>query len=262
MNVSVCPKCQYQRRPSDSQVHQGLCPRCGIAYAKYRVEDPAIETPSAVKQAPAVIGVDNEEIATGIGIGQRLLNTLTYIPDRVDPGIFWGRVALLVLFALWGGSFIVSGVDWESIGGSFLHNINLPFHEFGHVLFGFFGRFMAILGGSLFQVIFPLVFVAAFSFQRRDNFAAAICLWWSGQNFIDVSPYIADAKYRAIPLIRGLGEEYHDWGNLLTMTNSLDSATALANASFALGSLIILLSLSWGGWLLWKQHRCLETFQD
>ena len=37
---------------------------------------------------------------------------------------------------------------------------------------------------------------------------------------IDVSPYIADAPYRVLPLVGGLGEESHDWGNLLTMTGA------------------------------------------
>jgi len=258
-NLSItCPKCHYQRQSTDSRTHEGICPRCGIAYAKFRARasiptdtSGPLQNTETDFQVPSE-AYDHEIVPT---LGQRIISTITAVPERVDSITFWGRMGLFALFQLWGASFIVGGVNWESIGGSFMHSINLPFHEFGHVLFGFFGRFMGILGGSLFQVIFPLVFVCAFSIQRRDNFAASICLWWCGQNFIDVSPYIADAKYRAIPLIGGLGEEYHDWGNLLTMTDAIDSAGFLANTSFALGCIILLLSFSWGGWQLLKQYE-------
>lgn len=249
----VCPKCRYQRGAGDRHVHEGICPACGIAYLKYRVADDA-ET-NAQQQDGNLEWLQEPTV----GIGRRLFNACTYVPEEIGGGVFWGRVALYALFVAWGISFIVGGIDWESIGGSFLHNVNLPFHEFGHVLFGFFGRFMGILGGSLFQVLFPLVFVFAFSWKMRNNFAASICLWWCGQNFIDVSPYIADAEYRAIPLIRGLGEEYHDWGNLLTMTDAVDSARSLALTSFSIGTLIILFSFVWGAYILWLQYKRRST---
>lgn len=65
------------------------------------------------------------------------------------------------MFFIWGISFIAGGIDWSLIGGAFMHNINLPFHEFGHVLFMPFGRFMAILGVSLFKVTMPLFLMLA-----------------------------------------------------------------------------------------------------
>src|SRR5690606_16098164 len=114
---------------------------------------------------------------------------------------------------------------------------------------------MMILGGSLFQVLMPLGLLIAFSWQQRDNFAAAIMLWWSGQSFIDVSPYIADAPYRSLPLIGGMGEESHDWGNLLTMMNAVDSAATIANMCFAFGSLLIITAIAWGSYILYLQKK-------
>ena len=250
--MTTCPKCGYQRQASDRSTHAGICPSCGIAYAKYR---PPAAASAAVSENPAVL---DSEIIELVSFRQRLFNTVTHIPEHTDSTAFYGRAALFGIFVLWGASFMIAGIDWEKIGGSFLHNVNLAFHEFGHVLFGPFGRFMAILGGSLFQVLFPLVFVVAFSLQMRDNFAASICLWWCGQSFIDVSPYIADAPYRVLPLIGGLGEESHDWGNLLTMTNSVDSAPTLANLSFGIGVVIMLVSFAWGGAILRLQYRALN----
>ena len=55
-----------------------------------------------------------------------------------------------------------------------------------------------------------------------------------------------------------MGEEAHDWGNLLAMTDAMDSASSLANTSFAIGTLIMLLSFFWGGWILLQQYRALK----
>ncbi len=247
-----CPKCGYQRQTSDHHTMAGICPACGIAYQKWldrQREKSATDEDAAVTITPPVMP----------SLKDRIKAQIFYVPESADPLSFWGRVLLLVLFFIWGWSFILGGISWESIGGSFLHNVILPFHEFGHVLFSPFGRFMSILGGSLFQVLMPLGIMLAFIIKQKDNFAASIMLWWSGQSFIDISPYIADAPYRAIPLIRGLGEEAHDWGNLLTMTNSLDSAMSLARFSFVLGSVLMLLSFVWGGYILWLQKQSLQS---
>lgn len=251
-----CPKCQYIRTTDDQHVMDGVCPSCGIAYAKWQGK----QSKTARDQSDA--DRENINIDNSYSFSQKLWFTFTYIPEKIDAPNFWGRCVLLAIFVLWGLSFIWNGVDWEYIGGSFLHNINLPFHEFGHVLFSPFGRFMMILGGSLFQIMMPLIAMFSFSLQMRDNFAAAIMMWWTGQNFIDVAPYIADAEYRSLPLILGMGEDAHDWGNLLTMLNRVESAQTYANISFAIGSLVMLLSFYWAGWILYQQKKLLNEYGD
>lgn len=242
--MTSCPKCGYTRQARDRFVLEGTCPACGIAYNKYKGGKQHAR--QADTEAPR-----DFKVRAQISFKEKLARQFLYVPDQVDALSFWARVVLAILFALWGASFIFGGIDWQAIGGSFLHNVNLPFHEFGHVLFMPLGRFMSILGGSLFQIILPLIFLVAFTI-KRDNFASSIMLWWCGQNCIDVSPYIQDAPYRALPLISGMGEEAHDWGNLLTMTGSLDKAGTIAGISFTLGSLLIIGSMLWAGVLLWK----------
>lgn len=251
--MTLCPKCGYQRRENDSQVHADICPACGIVYSKWRARE-------AAAQQPAPDENDTELVfEQTTGLRDRLCAALTYVPEQVAREAVWARGICLALFALWGGYFIFAGLDWQKIGGSFMHNINLPFHEFGHILFAPLGRFMMILGGSLFQILLPLIVLAAFIIQQKDTFAASIMLWWCGQSFIDVAPYIDDAPYRALPLVGGGGEESHDWGNLLTMMNAVDSAHSLARFTALLGSGIIILALLWGGWLVKQQYnRSLE----
>lgn len=276
-----CPKCGYLRREQDSHVMAGVCPQCGIAYAKWLARQSQIDagasplppSPSLPPSPPlssvhasahssaAAPQTDTSEDGFScepvLPWPRRVLARLLEVPEHPDSLTFWGQLLLFVLFFVWGWSFILGGIDWQTIGGSFLHSANLPFHEFGHVLFSPFGRYLTILGGSLFQVLMPLGLMLAFILQRRDNFAASVMLWWSGQNFIDVSPYVADAPYRALPLIMGMGEESHDWGNLLRMSGTLDHAQSYAQTWFGIGVLLMLLSFVWGTCLLYRQHRAL-----
>ena len=69
---------------------------------------------------------------------------------------------------------VPDGVSAERVNGSFLHLPNLVFHEAGHILFLPLGRFMTVLGGSLTQVLVPLVCAGAFLWQTRDAFGAAV----------------------------------------------------------------------------------------
>ena len=100
---------------------------------------------------------------------------------------------------------------------SVLHLPNLVFHEAGHVLFAFFGRFLTVLGGSLFQFALPLALAGAF-LRQNDPFGAAVCTWWAGQNLLDLAPYIADARALQLVLLggrTGAEVEGHDWEYLL-----------------------------------------------
>jgi hypothetical protein len=243
----ICPKCHYQRNEYDSLTHQALSPACGIIYKKWQSQK--INQQKESKQDTLA----NERQT--MSLYESVKNLLFTSPDSIDNLTFGARLLTFILFFIWGCSFILGGIDWPSIGGSFLHTVNLPFHEFGHILFYPFGRFWMILGGSLFQVLLPLVFLFTFLLKQRDIFAATIMLWWCGQNLIDVSPYILDAPLRTIPLIRGLDEEAHDWGNLLTMTNNLHNTEFIAHTSFNIGAFLLVLSFTWGAYNLWQQKK-------
>ena len=247
--MTTCPKCNYIRKAIDSQLNKDICPACGIVYQKWLERQQA-------KTAP-----DSELTIANITIERRqsLFELITQVPDNIDRASFWPRVATLLGFTVWSYYFVSVGVDWEKIGGSFLHAVNLPFHEFGHIFFSPFGRFMAILGGSLFQVLMPLGLMLVFILKQHDNFAASIMLWWCGQNFIDLSPYIDDAQYRSLPLVGGGGEESHDWGNLLTMMNLLDKTHSIARISFFVGALIMVTAIAWSSYILYLQKNKLNS---
>ena len=155
------------------------------------------------------------------------------------------RTALLLVLTWWTIGFIVHPLDGTFVGGSFLHLINLPFHEAGHVLFSPFGSFLMSFGGSLLQVTIPVV--CAVSFARRDDwFATCVCGWWAGQSLVDLAPYIADARALQLVLLGGFtGAEVegHDWEAILTSLGWLQHDRALGLAAHWLGSLTMVAAI-------------------
>lgn len=115
------------------------------------------------------------------------------------------------------------------------HNLHLPIHEAGHLLFTPFGEFMHFLGGSLFQVIFPVFFTVSFVI-RKELFSAILVLIWSGDSLIDVSFYVGDAYAQQMPLIGG----EHDWAYLLGVIDKVHHAEALGNFTWWCGALLMI----------------------
>jgi hypothetical protein len=131
---------------------------------------------------------------------------------------------------------------------SVLHLPNLVFHEAGHVLFSFFGRFLNVLGGSLFQFALPLVLAGAF-LRQRDPFGGVVCTWWAGQNLLDLAPYIADARALQLVLLggkTGAEVEGHDWEYLLTELGLLRFDRALGLGARRAGLMLMIAALVWG----------------
>ncbi|RBP50686.1 hypothetical protein [Arenicella xantha] len=260
--IRQCPKCDYIRNAGDALVLDSICPACGIVYERFLAQ----REPQAHNDLPTnVTSRNRRDSLPNAGNDARQnqpTSMLHYLMPNTSQSVILeqllGYGVLYLIVFIWGWRFIIAGLSVEPIMGSFMHLVNLPFHEFGHILFRPFGNFMTILGGSLFQVALPLALTIIFVFKKRHPFAASVTLWWCGQSFIDLSPYIADASFRSLPLIAGLGEESHDWGNLLTQLDCLQYDTQLASFSFWLGSSILLISLVWGALVLHKlvkQHR-------
>ncbi|HEV8593560.1 MAG TPA: hypothetical protein VGQ55_15755 [Pyrinomonadaceae bacterium] len=133
-------------------------------------------------------------------------------------------------------------IAYDPLQGSFLDNVDLPIHETGHLLFRLFGEFMMVAGGSLFQVIFPAIFVAYFWWHEK-YYSAAIVLFWVGQSILNVWVYAADAVVGQLVLTSGFtGSEgsFHDWNYLLTQTGLIGSTKTVAGIIRFVGTLVIL----------------------
>lgn len=177
--------------------------------------------------------------------------------DEMDSASFYGRCAVLAMFAIWSVFLIHYDYRDGEIGMSFMHNILLPIHEAGHVLFRPFGEFMTILGGSLFQVLLPFGVGAAFIWKNRDNFGAALGAWWASVSLVDLSPYIYDALHPQLVLLGGhTGDDGgpHDWIYLLTLVGQLRHAQGLGAFVHVCGAVFMVAALLWAAAILWTQR--------
>ncbi len=181
-----------------------------------------------------------------------LLNT----PERIDPMTFWSRVALLVGFAAWGMILIAQDYRTGEMGSSFIHRPLLIFHEAGHVVFRLFGEWVMVLGGTLGQLIMPIILGGALLLKNRDPFGASIGLWFVGVSLLDIAPYMYDALQPQLVLLSGrTGEEGgHDWIYLFSSMGLLQNAQFFGRWVHKLGAATVILALGWGVWVLRLQY--------
>ncbi|GIW23557.1 MAG: hypothetical protein KatS3mg068_2564 [Candidatus Sericytochromatia bacterium] len=138
----------------------------------------------------------------------------------------------------------------------FLHNVNLPIHEFGHLFFFFLGDFISILGGSLFQIIIPLSFSIYFLISK-DLFSFGIVNLWLGQSLLSVAHYIWDGKLRLLPLITN-NEDTHDWYNLLSMLGLLNYSNFFGKTLAFLSCLFIIINIILCFYIVFKEGKFIE----
>ena len=214
--------------PRGSAGHAAECPRCGIIVAKY---------------------LEREEPLP------RQIQPETSEPETSMPAVV-GRAIFLVLLVVWTTRLVPGGVSAERMNSSFMHLPNLVFHEAGHILFVPLGRFMTVLGGSLTQVLVPLVCAGTFLWQTRDAFGASVAIWWAGESLIDVAPYINDARALQLVLLggkTGAEVEGHDWEYLLNAMGLAHKDHAIAAVVQAIGALTMIAALVWGAIVVLNQ---------
>jgi len=133
------------------------------------------------------------------------------------------------------------------------HLFILYIHEAGHFFFRIFGETLYIMGGSLFQVIVPIVwFIVA---KREGSPLSNVALFFIGISIIDVSIYMKDAEMRLLPLIGGMGKEHHDWGKLFRRWDAVDLAYPLGEILFWSGCILSVAGVIFGVKNIIKEYR-------
>ena len=246
-----CPQCQFQQADSNPE-----CLKCGVIFEKYfsRQQNKAKGT---TRDQDDDLFERNEVPVTS------LWDLFFWLPTQVNWFYFSGRAVLFIVMVTWGVQFMSASIESNYAGHSFMHLINLPFHEAGHIFFMPFGSFMTSLGGSLGQLLMPLVCLGVLLLKTRDPFGASVSLWWFAQNFFDLAPYINDARSGTLPLLGGnTGQSspygFHDWQFILTESHLLKLDHFLARLSAAIGTVLMFVSFLWAAILLYKQYRAIN----
>ncbi|MDB5805415.1 MAG: uncharacterized protein JWN73_2737 [Betaproteobacteria bacterium] len=256
-----CPKCGHAPLP-ENQASPAACPGCGVILAKIAASASAARAAASAVAAGVEIPSEPKEEKERPEWLEYAAGWLTYVPNEVSSINWYARSATLAVVALWTvWLFKSTSVVEGEYGSNFLHGIVLIFHEAGHVIFMLFGRFITILGGSLNQVLVPMILAGALLIQRRDPFGAAIFFWLAGFSVVDVALYMYDAFDPHMPLLgggTGADRDSHDWQNLFGDMGLLRHARGIGMAFAMLGRAMMLAALAWGGYLLWKQKARLS----
>jgi hypothetical protein len=162
--------------------------------------------------------------------------------------IAYPKAAFTVLLAIYG---VLCARSVEE--GSFLDRVDLIAHEAGHLLFGYFGEFLMVVGGTLGQLLVTAG-IGAYFVKRREFYAAAVMLFWLGQNFFNISVYVKDAAAMELPLVNiGGGDGIHDWNYLLLKFNILAWDQTVGSLVFAVGLLLMVLSIAACSFYSWER---------
>ncbi len=247
----ICPDCEFEQPDDNTE-----CPKCGIVFEKYfalqkslpiKAVEPRRLRPPAGKE-------EEKDAATMRGSGKELF---LFVDPRINPFYFGGRVVVFLIIFIWGLKFIFTPLESNYTAQSFMHLVNLPFHEAGHIIFRPFGRFIMMLGGTLGQLFMPLICFLVLLLKTRDTFGAAVSIWWFGESFMDIAPYINDARALKLMLLGGVTgrdvTDYHDWEFILRKLGWLQYDHSLAYISYTIGIVLMLITFVWAGYLLFEQ---------
>lgn len=131
-----CPKCNFEQNPENA-----VCEKCGLIFAKYHPDyDPGYPVGDKPK---------NRVEADDIDVSISFSDIIFYAKPGENSIYVYGRIIVLVFLFIWGLRFIFSPLAANYPAASFMHLVNLPFHEAGHVVFLPFGAFITSLGGTL-----------------------------------------------------------------------------------------------------------------
>jgi hypothetical protein len=246
----VCPKC-HAEQPADTVE----CGRCGIVLAKAETARETIAGPTNVSISAKADEAENPTL------WEATIELFLPRDGEIPPLYLAGRSLVYVVLLVWGWHFLAAPLETNYAGESFLHNINLPFHEAGLLVFSPLGRFLTVLGGTLGQLLIPAICTYVLLVQTRDAFGAAVGLWWVAENLMDIAPYVNDARARDLMLLGGVTgkdvENYHDWEYILGSLGWLPYDHRLAHLVQQLGIILMLFSLAWGAASLYQQFKSL-----
>ena len=134
----TCPKCGFVQDEGTE------CLRCGIVFAKF---DPHRHVP--VFSGPSTEG-HSEHSESG-----KLL-------DTADRWIYrTGKYFIIGIMGLFFFYMVIKRSSW-----CFLDYANLPFHEFGHIVFSPLGKTVSFLGGTIGQLMFPFILIVYFTMRK------------------------------------------------------------------------------------------------
>ncbi len=142
---------------------------------------------------------------------------------------------------------------WRSQRGFvfLLDHANLLFHEAGHPIIGLVSTRLEPYGGTLGQLVFPVVLAVSF-WRKGEPVGVAAGSIWLFENLFNIARYMADARALMLPLVGG-GD--HDWNTILSRWGVLQYDTRMAAALNLVGWVGIAVTCTWIFYRAWEDRR-------
>jgi len=115
--------------------------------------------------------------------------------EEWEPIPRWALACWLTFYVL----FVLYALCDRS-GFLLIDYVNLPVHEGGHLLFGWFGQTLGVLGGTLMQLLAPAALTVYFVSERQSS-GTTFCAFFFFENLLNVSTYMADARAQQLCLV-------------------------------------------------------------
>jgi hypothetical protein len=169
----------------------------------------------------------------------------------------WNKVTAsrLIGFAISMGLFLLLVLKSEPGFVFLVDHANLLFHEAGHPIVGLFSRRLETYGGTLGQLVFPVVLAISF-WRKGESLSFAGSVVWFFENWLNIARYMADARAQELPLVGG-GD--HDWANIFGRWGLMAHDTQIA---------AVVQNLAWVGmaaaclWVVWRWWQGRGTVED
>lgn len=116
---------------------------------------------------------------------------------------------------------------------TFFDDVSLVVHTLGAFAFSVFGPFMKAAGGTLFQILLPVLLVRFF-YRHSYGLGTQVFLFWLGQNLINISVYVQGVQVHRLP---HLADATHDWHYMLSALGIPEYDVVIASAFFVGGVL-------------------------
>jgi hypothetical protein len=125
----------------------------------------------------------------------------------------------------------------------------IPIHEGGHLLFRYFGEFIAVAGGTFLQLLVPVLLAIQFAFQRQLQ-GVTFCMFFFFEQLLPTATYMADARAQELPLLTVGDADYviHDWNYLFGALGVLDHDIQIASFVRVIGWVGMIGMVAWFTW--------------
>ena len=157
-------------------------------------------------------------------------------PQPWDPVSRYAGISWLLAYSL----FLLHAFR-DTSGFLFPDLVNLMIHEAGHLFFSWGGHTLMLLGGTLGELLVPLLCGLYFYFHGQ-TYGFVFSAFWFFENFLYIGTYMKDARADALPLVNG---DIGDWTLLFGQWGLLMSDLKIGQFVRMLGWLGMCATLAW-----------------